>query len=154
MTKSKKIAVAILGISMIMISYSLYALTSEMPVSIKESELLESSDKGSLYNMQLEFENPSLLIFNVGRTSFTITVDEENLGSGALEPFIVPPLGKTIVEGTFLADNKVLDNYEKKESPSVKLSGITKYDMLFTSLDIPFTYQPPQEQAREFIQQQ
>lgn len=154
MGRSKKITVGILGVSIVMISYSLYALSSEMPVSIKESEFLERSDKGSLYNMQLEFENPSLLVLAVGKTIFMITVDEENLGSGTLDPFVVPPLGKTTVEGTFLADNEVLDNYEKNGSPSVKLSGITKYDILFTSLDVPFTYQPTQEQAREFIQQQ
>jgi len=35
----------------------------------------------------------------------------------------------------------------------VKISGVTKYDLLVTSIDVPFVYYPTEEQAREFIHQ-
>jgi len=42
---------------------------------------------------------------------------------------------------------------EDKEISMVTISGVTKYDVFFTSIDVPFIYFPPEEQAREFIQQ-
>ena len=92
------------------------------------------------------------MILNIGKTDFLISVDGQDLGTGILEPSIIPAMGKTIAEAPFLADNQVLDKYEKSDvTPSVKLSGITRYNLLFTSLDIPFTYYPTQKEAREFI---
>ena len=132
--------------------YFQYASATQLNVSIKESKLVERTNEGSFYKLQLEFENPSLMILNVGRTDFLITIEGENLGAGILEPFIIPAMGKIVSETPFLADNAVLDKYENSDvPPSLKLSGITRYDLLFTSLDIPFTYYPTQEEAREFI---
>jgi len=92
------------------------------------------------------------MILSVGRTDFIISAEGENLGAGVLEPTIIPANGKSEEETTFLADNKVLDKYEKSEdSPSLKLDGTVAYDLLFTSLKIPFTYYPTQEEARQFI---
>ncbi len=152
MGKSKKVAIVIIGIIIGMIAYTGYSFTSEMHVFVKDSELLEKTDKESHYTMQLEVENPSLLVLPIGKSEFVITVEDENLGTGVLNSFIVLPLGKALVEGTFTADNEVLDTYEKDDSKSVNISVITKYDMIFTSLDIPFDYEPPQGQVREFIQ--
>jgi len=39
------------------------------------------------------------------------------------------------------------------ESTEVKISGVTKYDVFFTSIDVPFVYYPTADQAREFIHQ-
>jgi hypothetical protein len=51
------------------------------------------------------------------------------------------------VKGTFHTDAN------SDESHSVKISGVTKYDLLVTSIDVPFVYYPTEEQAREFIHQ-
>lgn len=152
MGKAKKVTIVIIAIIIGMIAYTGYSFTSEMHVFVKDSELLEKTDKESHYTMQLEFDNPSLLAMPIGKSEFVITVEDENLGSGVLNSFIVPPLGKALVEGTFTADNKVLDSYENSDSNSVKLSGVAKYDLMVTSLNVPFVYEPPQVQVREFIQ--
>jgi hypothetical protein len=61
-------------------------------------------------------------------------------------------MGKTIQKAPFLADNAILDKYNKNDNvPSVKLTGTTKYDFLFASINIPFTYYPTQDEASAFI---
>ena len=35
--------------------------------------------------------------------------------------------------------------------PVVKISGTTKYDLVLTSLEVPFVYYPTEDQARKFI---
>lgn len=157
MQRKSKIALIVIAIigSIGLFGYFQYASATQLNVSIKDSQLVEKTDDGSLYNMQLEFENPSLMVLNIGKTDFLISAEGENLGAGILEPSVIPPMGKTTTMTPFLADNAVLDKYENDEvPPSLKLSGITRYDLLFTSLDIPFTYYPTQEEAREFIQGQ
>lgn len=138
--------------AVIAFGYFQYASALQLHVSIKDSKLVERTQDGSLYQLQLEIKNPSLMILNVGKTDFLISVDGQDLGTGILEPSIIPAMGKTIAEAPFLADNQVLDKYKKSDvTPPVKLSGITRYNLLFTSLDIPFTYYPTQKEAREFI---
>lgn len=138
--------------AVIAFGYFQYASALQLHVSIKDSKLVERTQDGSLYQLQLEIKNPSLMILNVGKTDFLISVDGQDLGTGILEPSIIPAMGKTIAEAPFLADNQVLDKYKKSDvTPPVKISGITRYNLLFTSLDIPFTYYPTQKEAREFI---
>ncbi|MBI3842935.1 MAG: hypothetical protein HY295_07350 [Thaumarchaeota archaeon] len=145
------IITAIVG-ALIAFGYFQYASALQLHVSIKDSKLVERTQDGSLYRLQLEIKNPSLMVLNIGKTDFLITVDGEDLGTGILEPSLVPALGKTIAEAPFLADNQVLDKYDKSDvTPPVKLTGITRYNLVFTSLDIPFTYYPTQKEAREFI---
>ena len=43
-------------------------------------------------------------------------------------------------------------NTSSDESKSIKISGIIKYDLLITSIDVPFDYYPNEEQTRKFIQ--
>ena len=145
------IITAIVG-AVIVFGYFQYASALQLHVSIKDSKLVERTQDGSLYHLQLEIKNPSLMVLNIGKTDFLISVDGQDLGTGVLEPSIIPAMGKTIAEAPFLADYQVLDKYEKSDvTPPVKLSGITRYNLLFTSLDIPFTYYPTQKEAREFI---
>ena len=68
------------------------------------------------------------------------------VGNGNLESFTLYPISSTHVEGSFTADNNL------DESKSVKISGIIKYDLLVTTLEIPFEYYPTKEQTRKFIQ--
>ena len=68
------------------------------------------------------------------------------VGKGNLESFTLYPISSTHVEGSFTTDNN------SDESKSVRISGITKYDLLVTTIEIPFGYHPTEEQTRKFIQ--
>lgn len=147
MESSKKkglIVLFVLGVSIF--GYSQYASASQIEVSIVESELLNEDENGSNYNIELEFANPSLLILTAGETEFFIISNDEIIGKGELESFTLQPLESSFVKGIFQTDSN-------DESQSVKISGVTKYDVLFTSVDVPFVYYPTDEQAREFIHQ-
>ena len=149
MKSSKKgglIILFVLGMSIF--GYSQYASASQIEVSITQSELLNVNEQGSNYNIELQFENPSLLILTAGETEFFIIANNEMVGEGKLESFTLQPLDSSYVKGTFHTDSIV-----DEESQSIKISGVTKYDMFFTSIDVPFVYYPTEEQAREFIHQ-
>jgi len=149
MKSSKKgglIVLFVLGMSIF--GYSQYASASQIGVSITQSELVNENERGSNYNIELQFENPSLLILTAGETEFYIIADNEVMGEGQLEPFTLQPLDSSYVKGTFHTDSNV-----DEKSKSIKISGVTKYDIFFTSIDVPFVYYPTEEQAREFIHQ-
>ena len=149
MKSSKKAGIVVLFVlGMSIFGYSQYASASQIGVSISQSELLNENEKGSNYNVELQFENPSLLILTAGETEFFVISNDEIIGKGNLESFTLQPLDSSYVKGTFHTDVNSDD-----ESPSVKISGITKYDMIITSIDVPFVYYPTEEQAREFIHQ-
>jgi len=149
MKSSKKRGLIILFLlGMGIFGYSQYASASQIGVSITQSELLNEDEKGSNYNIELQFENPSLLILTAGETEFFIIANNEMIGEGQLEPFTLQPLDSSYVKGTFHTDSNV-----DEESQSIKISGVTKYDLFFTSIDVPFVYYPTEEQAREFIHQ-
>ena len=149
MKSSKKgglIVLFVLGMSIF--GYSQYASASQIEVSITQSELLNVNEQGSNYNIELQFENPSLLILTAGETEFFIIANNEMVGKGQLESFTLNPLDSSYVKGTFHTDSNV-----DEESKSIKISGVTKYDVFFTSIDVPFVFYPTEEQAREFIHQ-
>ena len=148
MKSSKKAGIVILFVlGMSIFGYSQYASASQIGVSISQSELLNENDKGSNYNVELQFENPSLLILSAGETEFFVISNDEIIGKGNLESFTLQPLDSSYVKGTFHTD------VNSDEAQSVKISGVTKYDMFVTSIDVPFVYYPTEEQAREFIHQ-
>ena len=149
METSKKVGIfvlLILGISIF--GYSQYVSASQIDVSITESELLDKTENGSNYNIELQFENPSLLILTAGKTEFFVIANESMVGKGTLESFTLEPLSNSMVKGNFYTNSQDGD-----KSQSVKITGVTKYDVLFTSIDVPFVYYPTEEQAREFIHQ-
>ncbi len=152
MKSSKKALVIFLIIGVASFGYIQYASATQIGVIVTESHLLEKNDSGSTYNVQLEFDNPSLLVLNAGTTDFIISVEGQKVADGVLEPFVLPAMGKVIVEGTYQTIEKS-ESVEDEEIPMVTISGVTKYDVFFTSIDVPFIYFPPAEQAREFIQQ-
>jgi hypothetical protein len=151
MRKGKKGLIVFLILGIGLFGYSQYASATQIEVIITESELLTENENGATYNVELEFNNPSLLMLNAGKTNFIISVEDEKVADGVLEPFVLPALSKVVVEGTYQT-NKSQENNNDEISP-VTISGITKYDLFFTSLDVPFIYFPPEEQAREFIHQ-
>ena len=148
----KKGLIIALIMGMGLFGYSQYASATQIGVVVTESELLEESEMGSTYNVQLEFDNPSLLVLNAGETDFIIEVEDQKVADGVIEPFVLPALGKVVVEGTYHTDLKPEEVNNESESP-VTISGISKYDLFFTTIDVPFIYFPPAEQAREFIHQ-
>lgn len=132
--------------------YVQYISVSHLHVSIVQSKIVQRTDQGTLYNLQLQFNNPSLLILNVGKTDFMVSANGENLGSGMLQPSVIPAMGKTVSQTPFLADNSVLDKYNKNQNvPNLKLTGTSQYKILFATVTVPFTYYPTQDEAREFI---
>ena len=144
-SKNGLIVLFVLGISIF--GYSQYASVSQIEVNIIQSELLDNDEKGSNYNIELQFDNPSLLVLTAGKTEFFVINNNEMIGKGQLESFTLQPLDSINVKGIFHTDS---NNDEPK---SVKITGITKYDILLTTIDIPFVFYPTEEQAREFIHQ-
>ena len=144
-SKNGLIVLFVLGISIF--GYSQYASISQIEVNIIQSELLNDDEKGSNYNIELQFDNPSLLVLTAGKTEFFVINNNEMIGKGQLEPFTLQPLDSINVKGIFHTDS---NNDEPK---SVKITGITKYDILLTTIDIPFVFYPTEKQAREFIHQ-
>lgn len=149
MKSSKRGGLIVLFVlAMSIFGYSQYASASQIEVSITQSELLGETDSGSNYSVELQFQNPSLLILTAGQTEFLVWSNDEAVGNGELEPFTLQPLSSSLVSGTFQTDSDV-----NAESDSVKITGVTKYDMVLASIDVPFVYYPTGEQAREFIHQ-
>jgi len=151
MKTSRKVILMILFLGIGILGYYQYIAASNIGVIVTENEFLEKKDTSSIYNIQLEFENPSLLVLNAGETDFAITVEDRKIADGVLEPFVLSSMSKATVNGVYLKDEE--SKIEDGRSSSVKISGITKYDVFFTSLEIPFVYFPSNDQAREFIHQ-
>ena len=149
MKSSKKAGIVVLFLlGMSIFGYSQYASASQIGVSISQSELLDETESVSNYNIELRFENPSLLIMTAGETEFFVIDNDEIIGKGQLESFTLYPLDSSFVKGTFHTDSNT-----NEESQSVRITGVTKYDVIVTSIDVPFVYYPTEEQAREFIHQ-
>ena len=127
--------------------YSQYASASQIEISMTQSELLSENEKGAKYNIELEFVNPSLLLLTAGETEFFVIINDEMVGKGQLESFTLQPLESSYVKGIFHTDSN------NDESKSVKITGIMKYDIILTTIDVPFVFYPTDEQAREFIHQ-
>jgi hypothetical protein len=145
---SKKKNIIILFLLFVSIlGYSQYQSASEISVNISKNTIINDDKNNLNYKIELEFENPSLLTLPVGETKFFIFYNNEMVGKGDLESFTLYPISNTHVNGTFTTDQK------SEESKSVKISAITKYDLLGISIEIPFDYYPTDEQTRKFIQQ-
>jgi len=151
--RSKVIIIAVCVAAAIGIfAYSQYLSATHLSISILESKIIQRNDNNSLYNMTLQFMNPSLLPINVGQTDFMISINNENLGTGTLQPLVIPPMGKIASHAPFTADNTILDKYNKSDNvPNVKLTGTSKYGISIISFNVPFTYYPTEQEAREFI---
>lgn len=146
--KAKKIIIIIV-IGLSLFGFSQYVLASQIGVTVTQSNILEENERGTTHNVELEFNNPSLLYLTAGKTEFFVIANEEMIGRGDLESFVLPALGNSSVSGTYLRDF----NVNTQEGSTVKISGVIKYDVIFTSIDVPFVFYPTEEQAREFIRQ-
>ena len=150
--RSKVIIIVCIIAAIGLFGYSQYLSATHLSISILESKVVQRNDINSLYNMTLQFKNPSVLPLTVGKTDFIISINDENLGTGTLQPLVIPPIGKTVSQAPFLADNKILHKYDTSDNvPNIKLTGTSKYEILIITVNVPFTYYPTQQEAREFI---
>ena len=147
MTSLKKRSAVILFLLLIgIIGYSQIQSASQISVDLSENTIINENQNNTDYEIKLKFENPPLLTLPAGKTEFFVSYDDKIVGKGDLESFTLYPLSTSLVEGTFTT------NTSSDESKSVKISGVTKYDLLITSIDVPFDYYPNEEQTRKFIQ--
>ena len=146
MSLKKKSTIILFFLLVGIIGYSQIQLASEISINLSENEMINKNEMETNYKIELEFKNPSLLTLPAGETEFFVSYDNQIVGKGNLESFTLNPLSSSFVEGTFTTETS------SNESKSVKISGITKYDLLITSIDVPFDYYPSEEQTRKFIQ--
>jgi len=147
MTSLKKRSAVILFFLLIgIIGYSQIQSASQISVDLSENTIINENENEIDYEIKLKFENPSLLTLPAGKSEFFVSYDDKVVGKGNLESFTLYPLSTSLVEGTFTT------NTSSDESKLVKISGVTKYDLLITSIDVPFDYYPNEEQTRKFIQ--
>tara|TARA_B100001179_G_scaffold207315_1_gene171746 strand:- start:344 stop:787 length:444 start_codon:yes stop_codon:yes gene_type:complete len=142
----KKSTIILFLLLVSILGYSQYESISKISISISENAIISEDKNNSNYKIELEFRNPSLLTLPAGETEFFVFYDDEMVGKGNLESFTLYPISSIYVEGTFTTDTN------SDESKSVKISGITKYDLLITTIEVPFDYYPTDEQTRKFIQ--
>ena len=142
----KKSTIILFLLLVSILGYSQYESISKISISISENAIISEDKNNSNYKIELEFRNPSLLTLPAGETEFFVFYDDEIVGKGNLESFTLYPISSIYVEGTFTTDTN------SDESKSVKISGITKYDLLVTTIEVPFDYYPTDEQTRKFIQ--
>lgn len=147
MKASTKGVIIALMIGIGIFGYSQYASASQIGVIITQSELLEENEHGSTYDVEIQFDNPSLLALTAGESAFFVIADDQTIGQGELEPFVLPPLGSSMASGTFQTNPE----REYADDATMKISGSTKYDVLFTTVEIPFVLYPAEGQIREFI---
>ena len=149
MGKAKKATIILLILVFIGFGYSQYASASQISAEITHSELIGRDGDRSDHSIRVQFNNPSLLYLTAGETEFTIAANGETIGHGMLAPFVLPSLSTSDSQGTF----EMFGQLELEEISAVKISGVTRYDLVFTSIDVPFVFYPTQQQAREFIHQ-
>ena len=94
MERSRKAIIIGFIVGMSIFGYSQYAAASQIDVEVKESDLIEKNENISLYDVELEFDNPSLLLLTAGETDFLVIADEKIIGDGKLEPFTLFPFNK------------------------------------------------------------
>ncbi len=147
METSKKIGVTVLFVlGLSIFAYSQYISASQIGVNVTQSELFAEDQKGAKYNIELQFDNPSLLILSAGKTEFFLISNDKIVGKGELQSFILHPLNTSKVKGSFYTYPTTDEKFD-----SISISGIIKYDLSITEIDVPFVYHPTDEQAREFI---
>ena len=142
--------IALVAIGVAIFGYAQYASASHISVNMTHNELLSTDGDGSDYYIELEFENPSLLVLTAGQTEFVIESDGRAVGQGVLAPFTLTPLDGTTVSGTYHTSS---GDGSDDDASTIRISGSTEYDVLFASIGIPFEYYPTDEQARDFIHQ-
>ncbi len=146
MGAKKKAGITLLFMGFAIFGFSQYVFLSQIGITLSESNLVFEDETVSKYSIELKFENPSLLYLSAGETDFVITANDEIIGNGKLDSFNLPLRNHSFVKGTFSTTGD-----SDSEDLVMKISGTTKYQILMSSIEVPFVYYPTDEQAREFL---
>ncbi|MGY5142219.1 MAG: hypothetical protein ACW9WZ_04145 [Nitrosopumilus sp.] len=146
MGAKKKAGITLLFTGFAIFGFSQYVFLSQIGITLSESNLVFEDETVSKYSIELKFENPSLLYLSAGETDFVITANDEIIGNGKLDSFNLPLRNHSFVKGTFSTTGD-----SDSEDLVMKISGTTKYQILMSSIEVPFVYYPTDEQAREFL---
>jgi hypothetical protein len=146
MGAKKKVGITLLIMGFTIFGFSQYVFLSQIGITLSESNLVFEDETVSKYSIELKFENPSLLYLSAGETDFVITANDEIIGNGKLDSFNLPLRNHSFVKGTFSTTGD-----SDSEDLVMKISGTTKYQILMSSIEVPFVYYPTDEQAREFL---
>ena len=74
----------ILILSLVAFGYSQYSAITSISSTIMNSQEMDVTPLGQMYELQIGFENPSLLTLAAGETEFTISAGGEKIGDGKL----------------------------------------------------------------------
>src|SRR3972149_5332834 len=100
MRASRKAMLIVLFLAVVGIfGYSQYIAVSHIGVIVTENEFLEKNNSGSIYNIQLQFSNPSLLILNAGDVSAGCSVGVPSRASRGSGRAVAAAVSKTTVKG-------------------------------------------------------
>ena len=146
MGAKKKVGITLLIMGFAIFGFSQYVFLSQIGITLSESNLVFEDETVSKYSIELKFENPSLLYLSAGETDFVITANDEIIGNGKLDSFNLPLRNHSFVKGTFSTTGD-----SDSEDLVMKISGTTKYQILMSTIEVPFVYYPTDEQAREFL---
>lgn len=113
----------------------------------------ESADK-TTYGLTLKFENPGVLPFVAGETSYSITVNGEKVGEGVMDAFALEPLGSKTISSRFVAETQIFEKYKNSfEEEDSRIEGTSTYDLSLFSFEVPFGHEPTPDQMRQFFNQ-
>jgi LEA14-like dessication related protein len=154
MTKRRRNAIiisSVLGGIAARAFFQAYA-AKNMNVELREMEEVGRDAGKTFYDLALKFDNPSILLFLVGDTTYSVTVNGEKVGEGIMEPFVLEPLASKVVNSKFVADTEIFEKYrnafEDKES---LVNGRSTYRPPLFSFDIPFDHEPTPDQMKQFF---
>ena len=151
---SKRIAIiavaAVAGVSAFYAYFAVEAAKS-MDISMYDYTVISKNDEQTKYNAKIQFKNTSFVPLTIGNTSYNVNVDGEYLGTGTIKPFIIGPFSTMPVDSEFTAKNVILDRYGG-EIPYERthLTGTSNYNLYLTAFDVPFSYNPTEEQVKKF----
>ena len=89
----------ILILSVAAFGYSQYSAITSISSTMINSQDMGAVPLGHMYKIQIDFENPSLLMLAIGESEFTISADGKNIGDGKLDPFYLVALGEGTAYG-------------------------------------------------------
>ena len=131
----KRKAIIVTVIALTVFGGSQYIAATGITVEVVSSELVSTSQEGSMYTLQISVNNPTLLPITVGQTEFAVSANNQIVGNGFFESFVMPIMGGKIINGSYLVNSN-----SSQDSQSVKIIGTTEYSLLFGSISLPFEY--------------
>ncbi len=89
--RSRKVMIIVLVVGLSFFVYSQYVSVSQISAIITRNQPVEDGQE-SMHDIDLEFNNPSLLVLSAGETKFLIISEEKIIGSGDLAAICSSPI--------------------------------------------------------------